>query len=114
MSEPIQWQQLTPEQRTKLAFEHVTRTRIPESFTVTLATPWKLAEWFVDQHQGAFFEVRYDRETPTSGRVHASICLHQEDNHKKPVNRYHAHGKDVDDVLCVALLRATGVEVNDG
>jgi hypothetical protein len=112
MSEPIKWQELTDDERTRLVFEHVTRVKIPQSFTVTL-TPWKLAEWFVCQHPGAYFEVRYDRESSTQGYVHVQINLYPQDNLDMPIQRYHAHGKEVDDVLSVALLRAAGVEVNN-
>jgi len=111
MSESIKWQDLTPDERMRLVFEHITRVKIPQSISLTLLSPWKLAEWFVCQHPGAYFEVRYDRETTDAGYVHGHINLYPRDNLDMPIQRYHAHGKDVDDVLCVTLLKATGVEV---
>lgn len=116
MSEPIKWAELDPDERSWMVAEHVLHVTIPvpvmmrpeTSCARDLRSAWNLATWFVDQRPGSYFEARRE-----SKKCHVQICLYSENNLDMPIQRYNAHGYDLADVLCVALLRAAGVEVND-
>jgi hypothetical protein len=114
MSEAIDWQALTPNERTRIVAEKVLNVIIPIGMALSkipyatkLEPAIALLQYFVnDRHPGSSFEIWNEKTT-----MHVQIRLYPKDNGDLPVQRYNAHDYVLTDAICVALLRACGVEV---